>query len=163
MDRPPTLTRPTVALRKTMQEITTSTPIAASPSTVWKVLMDFAAYPEWNPFITSIAGDATPGESLDIELSRPNKKPMSIAPHVVTADVESRFAWLGTIGIRGILDGYHQFVLEPTPEGTLFNHFEEFTGLLVPLVLPLIRKSTAAGFTAMNEALKIQAENYDVS
>jgi len=146
-----------------MQEITTSVQVAASPSTVWDVLMDFAAYPDWNPFITSIAGDAVPGESLNIKLSRPDKKPMSISPHVVTADAETRFSWLGTIGVRGIFDGHHQFVLEPTPQGTRFKHFEEFTGLLVPLVLPSIRESTTAGFAAMNEALRIRAETYDVS
>jgi len=146
-----------------MQEIATSVPIAASPSTVWKILMDFPAYPDWNPFITSIAGDAAPGESLSVELSRPDKKPMSITPHVVTADVGSNFAWLGTIGVRGVFDGHHQFVLESTPEGTQFNHFEKFTGLLVPLVLPSIRESTTRGFVAMNDALKIRAESYDVS
>jgi len=146
-----------------MQEIATSIRIAASPSTVWEILMDFAAYPEWNPFITSIVGDVTPGESLSIELSRPDKKPMSVSPQVVTADVGSNFAWFGTIGVRGVFDGHHQFVLESTPEGTHLNHIEEFTGLLVPLVLPSIRESTTAGFVAMNDALKIRAESYDLS
>lgn len=146
-----------------MQNISTSVSIQASPATVWKVLMDFDEYPEWNPFVTSIVGKALPGEHLSIELSRKDKKPMSISPTVVTAETEACFAWVGSVGLRGIFDGHHQFVLDSAPGGTQLQHFEEFTGLLVPLVLPSIRTSTTAGFVAMNDALKDRAENYGLS
>ncbi|MGH2597543.1 MAG: SRPBCC family protein [Actinomycetota bacterium] len=34
--------------------------IDADPDTVWSVLMDFGASPEWNPFIDPIEGDVRP-------------------------------------------------------------------------------------------------------
>jgi uncharacterized protein YndB with AHSA1/START domain len=39
-----------------MSAITTDILIKAPPERVWAVLMDFAAYPAWNPFIISIEG-----------------------------------------------------------------------------------------------------------
>ena len=35
--------------------------IDAEPARVWAILMDFEAYPEWNPFITSIEGEQAVG------------------------------------------------------------------------------------------------------
>jgi uncharacterized protein YndB with AHSA1/START domain len=40
--------------------------IEAPPDVVWRVLTDFAAYPEWNPFIVRIGGDLTVGQVLDL-------------------------------------------------------------------------------------------------
>jgi uncharacterized protein YndB with AHSA1/START domain len=37
--------------------------IQASPERVWEVLTDFAAYPEWNPFIVQASGAVAPGSS----------------------------------------------------------------------------------------------------
>ena len=47
-----------------MYLIETEIEIAASPERVWSILMDFPAYPEWNPFIRSLSGVAKPGEKL---------------------------------------------------------------------------------------------------
>ena len=41
--------------------------IAAPPTAVWAILMDFDRYPEWNPFIVKISGDRT-GSSIDPQI-----------------------------------------------------------------------------------------------
>ena len=47
-----------------MHQIVTQMDIAASSERVWSILMDFPAYPEWNPFIRSLSGVAKQGEKL---------------------------------------------------------------------------------------------------
>ena len=37
-----------------MHEIITTMEINAPPRSVWKVLVDFQAHPQWNPFVRSI-------------------------------------------------------------------------------------------------------------
>ncbi|NHZ70133.1 MAG: SRPBCC domain-containing protein [Proteobacteria bacterium] len=141
-----------------MQEIRTSTSIDAPISIVWDILMDFDAYPEWNPFVTSIAGSPTVGQSLTIELSREGKKPMAISPTVQEAESPTAFGWVGSVGIKGLFDGHHRFELAATPSGTTLTHSEEFSGVLAPVVLPAIRKGTTVGFESMNDALRQRAE-----
>jgi uncharacterized protein YndB with AHSA1/START domain len=45
--------------------------IDARPEEVWHVLMDFRSYPEWNPFIVSIEGEARPGARLKVRIAPP--------------------------------------------------------------------------------------------
>nr|WP_255305408.1 SRPBCC family protein [Acidithiobacillus ferrivorans] len=35
-----------------MHQIETNIEITATPERVWSILMDFPAYPQWNPFIS---------------------------------------------------------------------------------------------------------------
>ncbi len=58
-----------------MYQIETEIEIAASPERVWSILMDFSAYPEWNPFIRSLSGVAKPGEKLRAPFSLRNAGP----------------------------------------------------------------------------------------
>ena len=53
-------------------EIRTEIEIAAPPSEVWRVLLDFRRYPEWNPFIVELKGEAKTGAALDLTISLPN-------------------------------------------------------------------------------------------
>jgi hypothetical protein len=142
-----------------MQEISTTIDIDSPPEDVWNVLMDFDAYEEWNPFIRSIKGAPASGEQLAVVLGASGKKPMKFSPIVQESEAPSHFGWLGSVGTKGIFDGYHHFELEPTHTGTRFRQYEEFTGVAVLVLLPAIRKSTTRGFEEMNQALKARVEN----
>jgi hypothetical protein len=142
-----------------MREIRTKIDIKASPEEVWNVLMDFDAYPEWNPFVVSIDGSGIEGEKLVAELQLEGKKPMKITPTVQENDAPNRFSWLGSMGSAVVFAGRHQFELEATDEGTTFHHREEFSGALAPMVLRMIQKPTTRGFDKMNRALRSRVEN----
>jgi hypothetical protein len=141
-----------------MREIRTTIEINATVEAVWDILMDFESYPEWNPFIRSVEGEPVVGADLDAMIGASGKKPMKISPVVQEFDAPTRFSWLGSLGPTGVFDGQHQFELVETETGTRLSHYEEFTGILAPLVLSAIRKSTTRGFNEMNQALKSRAE-----
>ena len=43
------------------RRIATAIDIDAPADAIWRVLVDFPAYPEWNPFIRRITGEAKVG------------------------------------------------------------------------------------------------------
>ena len=60
----------------------------------------------------------------------------------------------------GIFDGEHIFEIEPEGDASCrFVQREEFRGILVPLMLAMIGKSTVRGYNEMNQALKSRVED----
>jgi hypothetical protein len=141
-----------------MRELRTEIEIDARPESVWEILVDFAKYPEWNPFIKSISGEASEGSRLKVRIEPDGGKAMTFEPKVVAVDVNKKFAWKGKVLMSGIFDGQHEFILERLADGkTRFVHREEFSGILVPIIWPMLEAKTKRGFTQMNEALKKRA------
>jgi hypothetical protein len=138
-------------------QIDTKIDIAAPPSSVWRVVVDFAAYPEWNPFIRHIEGEARAGARLSITVQPPGGRPMSFKPTVLVADPGRELRWLGRVLVPSLFDGEHRLGLVATDQGCRFVHGEMFCGLLVPLFGGML-DATAQGFAAMNAALKARAE-----
>lgn len=141
-----------------MRELRTEIDIDARPEEVWEILMDFARYPDWNPFIRSISGDARVDSTIKVHLKPEGGMAMLLEPKVIAADANRKFAWKGSLLIGGIFDGQHEFILEKTDDGkTKFVHREEFSGILVPLLWRFLEKNTARGFNDMNRALSERA------
>jgi hypothetical protein len=142
-----------------MKELRTEINIAASPEAVWSVLTDFAAFPQWNPFITEASGEQKVGGKLRIRVATTSGKGMVFKPTVLACETNRELRWLGRLGIPGLFDGEHGFTLEPIGDGrTRLTQREVFTGLLVPLLARSLEDGTKKGFEAMNLALKERAE-----
>jgi hypothetical protein len=141
-----------------MRTISHSLAIAAPAATVWRVLTDFAAYPEWNPFIREISGELREGARLTVRIAPPGRSAMTFRPRVLEVAPPRAFRWLGHLFIPGIFDGEHRFRIEPLQGQCRFTQEEEFRGVLASLVLHWIGAATERGFAAMNEALKSRAE-----
>ncbi|GII02832.1 SRPBCC domain-containing protein [Planobispora takensis] len=136
--------------------IRTEAEIDASPEKVWRVLTDFAAYPEWNPFIVSARGEARVGARLTNELSNDGKV-MTFSPTVLAAAPGRELRWIGRFVMPGIVDGEHYFLIEDLGGGrSRLVQGETFTGALVPFAGKLL--DVAGNFAAMNTALKARAE-----
>lgn len=90
-----------------MYEIETCIEIESIPDEVWSILVDFAAYPEWNPFIRSIEGAAKKGARLSISIQPVDGKAMSFRPTVLEASPNKELRWLGRFLLPGIFDGEH--------------------------------------------------------
>ena len=63
-------------------EIKTEIIINATPEKVWKILTNFRAYPNWNPFIKSIEGQVTIGEKIIARIEPPEAKGMTFKPKI---------------------------------------------------------------------------------
>lgn len=137
----------------------TSIVINASPARVWETISDFTSYPGWNPFIRSIKGTPTPGNTIQATLQPPNSKPILMKPRILVFDQQKELRWIGSLGIPYIFDGEHVFRLEENSNGsTTLHHFERFRGILIPFLSTLIEKTTRDGFELMNAALKQRVE-----
>jgi hypothetical protein len=142
-----------------MKELRTEIEIAASPEAVWAILTNFAAFPQWNPFIKEASGEQKVGGKLRVRVVPPGGKGMVFKPTVLAFETNRELRWLGRLGIPGLFDGEHGFTLEPIDGGrTRLTQREVFTGVLVPLFARSLDDGTKKGFDAMNLALKERAE-----
>ncbi|HVU05069.1 MAG TPA: SRPBCC domain-containing protein [Polyangiaceae bacterium] len=140
-------------------ELRAEVEIHAPPEAVFRVLTDFARYPEWNPFIVEISGRPAVGERLHVVISPPGGREMTFRPKVLAAEPNQELRWLGHFLVRGLFDGEHFFRLVPVgADKTRFVQGEDFRGLLVKPMTHLLT-NTARGFVFMNQALKKRVES----
>jgi len=141
-----------------MKNIQTEILINTDITKVWDVLMNFDNYPKWNPFIISISGEPKLGTRLTVSIKPPGGKEMTFKPKFLNLESNREFRWKGKLGINGIFDGEHYFILESLDKDiTKFIQGEKFSGLLVPLVGKMLDK-TQKGFQLMNESIKKECE-----
>jgi hypothetical protein len=126
-------------------ELRTELQIDRPPHRVWEVLTDFSKYHEWNPFITNIKGDLSAGSRLEVTLSPPEGRELTVRPTVTVANGPNELRWLGHLWFKGLFDGEH------------FVHGENFQGVLVRFVGQTLTR-VARGFVYMNQALKKRVE-----
>ena len=142
-----------------MKNIQTEIKINAPKETVWQILIDFGGYPGWNPFIRKIKGKAVKGERLENHMYLPGQKPMVFKPRILELEEQKIFRWLGKLFFNGLFDGEHYFEIQEVDSNQVkLIHGENFSGLLVGLLMKKIEDNTLQGFQAMNQALKNRAE-----
>lgn len=136
-------------------EIKTTTTIAASPQRVWEVLTNFAEYPVWNPFITSLEGEPVVGNNIEVRAGG-----MDFKPEVLVYEAYKELRWVGKLLFKGLFDGEHSFQIIDNEDGTVtFQQNEQFSGALVSLFKGKLGTDTKSGFEQMNQKLKEIAEN----
>lgn len=141
-----------------MKEIQTSIRIKAKPERVWEELVDFAAYPEWNPFIRQISGEIYRGGRLKVVIKPPKRTAMKFRPRLVRYEAPYEMRWVGKFIAKGLFRGEHYFLIEDFEDGSLFTHGERFSGFLVQPLDAFLDK-TKKHFIQMNEALKKRCES----
>ncbi len=131
--------------------------INAPPQCVWDVLIDFASWGEWNPFIPVIAGKLEAGERLQITVSPPGIKPMEFKPRVFVVRPGREIIWGGSF-LLFVYRGDHAMALDLLPGGgTRFRQCERFRGPMV-LFMGRMFRPTEQGYHEMNRALKERVE-----
>ena len=142
-----------------MKELRTEIEIQASDKRVWQLLIDFASFPQWNPFIRQAKGEAKVGARLQVHIQPSGASSMTFKPTVLKVEPNRELRWLGRLLMPGLFDGEHTFTIESLEANRIrFTQREVFTGLLVPLFARSLDTDTRRGFEEMNQALKSRAE-----
>lgn len=145
-------------MKKTIHtEITINAPI----ETVWAILTDFPAYPQWNSFVIEISGKLVAGEHLHVCVQPKEGRTMRFKPRIIVYQAPQELRWLGSLPLRGLFDGEHFFQLDALSEGvTRLAHGEHFSGIFVGLMAKSLERQTLPAFEQMNRELKQRAESH---
>jgi hypothetical protein len=145
-----------------VKELRSQIEIGGPAERVWQVLTDFAAYPEWNPFIRRVNGRPEVGEQLVVRMRPSGTKGITFRPTVMKVEPNRQLRWLGHLLVPGLFDGEHIFEIEALDrDRVLFIQREIFKGLFVPLLARSLDRDTQRGFEEMNRALRERAETTD--
>ncbi|MCB1173146.1 MAG: SRPBCC domain-containing protein [Leptospiraceae bacterium] len=136
------------------KSVYTQTAIKASPAEIWSALMANQCYPEWNPYHVRVEGFLQEGNTILVEIHKPNGSQITIHPRVLRIEPQRLLVWGG--GIPGLFTGEHVFEIIERDTEVLFVQREEFYGLFV-LFAEL--ETIEEGYTQMNAALKVRLEN----
>jgi len=141
-----------------MELIHTEIDLESPPEAAWQTLVDFAAYPEWNPFLKMVDGRISPGARLRVQMQLGDGKLRTFHPKIIRYTPGEEIRWLGKLWIPGLLDGEHSLFLERfRPDRVRFFQREIFRGVLTP-VIRRRRDEIFAAFTKMNQAFKARVE-----
>jgi hypothetical protein len=119
----------------TVKELRSQIEIEAPAVRVWQVLTDFAACPEWNPFIRRVNGRPEVEEQLVVRMRPSGTRGLTFRPTVMKVEPNRELRWLGHLLAPGLFDGEHIFEIQELDRGrVLFIQREVFKGPLVPLL-----------------------------
>jgi hypothetical protein len=96
-----------------MTEIRSQIEIDAPAERVWGILTDFAAFPQWNPFIRRASGEPRTGARLQVYVQPSGARGMAFRPTVLRAEPNRELRWLGRLWVPGLFDGEHILSIEP--------------------------------------------------
>ncbi len=137
-------------------ELRTEVEIEASPSRVWDILTDFAAYPSWNPFISHIRGQLIPGTTIEATLSFADGGEAYLRPYLEVVEPPRELVWSTGLWLGGLQER-QRFVLQPLGGRTRLVNGRITTGWAIRWFTRRLTQ-TARGCVGMNEALKRVAE-----
>ncbi|MBM3513799.1 MAG: SRPBCC domain-containing protein [Alphaproteobacteria bacterium] len=148
----------------TMKEIATEIFIAAKPSRVWKHLIGFSRYGDWNPFIIAIEGERAVGRRIVLTYrfmtADGRQADREVSARVVKLETENEIRWAHGGWLPGLMDVEEWVRIAPSKGGVKVHHRLRVSGLLAGTLGKDHETMHQLGFAAMNAALKdvVEAE-----
>ena len=104
--------------------------INASPQTIWAILTNAPAYPQWNTTVDSIKGTIALGEKIKLHAKISPKRAFSLK--VSEFDPAKKMVWSDG---NAMFKGVRTFTLENMgPNTTVVTMREVFTGAMLPMI-----------------------------
>jgi len=139
--------------------------IFAPADLVWSVIADPDLYPEWNPFTPRISlktKEQVVGTEFDLDCQMTEESLLRREKEVVLeVNPQERRFRMGTSRTRGrpgIQSNRCQTCSPTADDCTRYVNFEEFAGLLSPVVYLIYSSKLERAFGRHNRALKARAE-----
>ena len=121
------------ALDRPARIMMVSTAVEASKPEVWAVLTNFDDYDQWNPVITSAAGEPVVGAELDLELTLPGHDPEELDAEVLLVRGDRKLRWQDRLVVPGVRDFEYEFIIQPVEPGrVVVVQLLRSEGLLAP-------------------------------
>jgi hypothetical protein len=145
-----------------MVKVIASSEIDAPIALVYDVMMDFARYAEWNPFVVGVTGELRVGGllTLDVIFHDGSRRPTRGCVEVITAPgdkAELTYRYAGPFAPFRLVRGTRQQLLTRLDANrTRYDTSECFTGLLTPF---LPAAGIQRGFDDVARELKRRAEH----
>lgn len=144
-----------------MRRLHSEIEIGAPPERVWGALTDFRSFPSWNPLFPKAKGKLVPGRRLKVQL-RLGSRQVTFRPRVTQVRPPHELAWRARQWIPGLFEVDRRFTVEPMGRsGSRLVQSETATGVLAPVLMPLLRRRVMAGYRAFDVAIKDRVESAD--
>jgi hypothetical protein len=142
-----------------VKEVHSEIEINSFPENIWRILIDFAAYDQWNPFINKIIGVPKEGSKIEVYIESRSGKNRKYSPRITKVEEGRELRWFGKSSLPGFLNAEHIFTIEELqPVRVRFIQREVFSGLLTRIFGKGVDTDIRQGFQDMNNALKKRAE-----
>ncbi|MEM7165110.1 MAG: SRPBCC domain-containing protein [Planctomycetota bacterium] len=143
-----------VLLSGCSSQLQRDTVINAAPGTVWDVMSAFEQYPQWNPYHVYVEGRLEVGETLAVDVERPNGSTLTIQPTITKVVPGKEFVWESgswwTLARR-----YSVRVVDVGRGRTRLLLRESFSGLAAPFTH---LRAIGPGYKLINLAAQARAE-----
>lgn len=128
-------------------EVRTELVVPAPIDDVWRVLVDFAGYAQWNPVMEYTQVD---GMHTKVKAAKGTPFERDFDGEITSMDP---YLLASQGGEQGTFFGRHRWELSEVESGTRLVNVEEFTGTMAADVLAQTREVLVAEFDAFNQAL----------
>ena len=124
----------------------------------WEILADFERYGEWNPFTPSVATDFEIGSPVELYV-RMGPWRLKQVERIEAVEPPRLIAWSTTMGHRFLISALREQRLEAVGNGRCrYRTTDDFSGLLIPLVMLFFGGFVRRGFNDVARGLKTRAE-----
>ena len=126
---------------------------------VWRVLLDFDRYGDWNPFTYKVETDLKIGSPVNLYVKLPRRGSKLQVEYIREVSEPNILSWGMTMGAEFLLTAVREQHLKALGcECCTYQSTDAFSGVLTPVVKMLFSHSIRDGFNAMAYALKARAE-----
>jgi uncharacterized protein YndB with AHSA1/START domain len=134
--------------------------IDAPQSLVWEVLVDYARYPEWNPYTVRVDTRLEIGADVVLHLPHPDKpgETMTTTEVMRVIDPPHHLQYDTADHLPGIFAVRDQWVEDLGDGRSSYRTTDVFSGELAPIAYDLQGEWVKQGFDAVAHALKARAE-----